>query len=81
MTTLSMLVTENTEIAEINMHGNSPQRPGMRGNHTRSWSGNKQNVFQVPENIDVAGFSGFLFFTCCKMATSNAFCIYRLLGQ
>ena len=41
LTTLSRLITENTEIIEIKTHENSPQRPDIRGNHSGTWSGSK----------------------------------------
>ena len=41
LTTLSRLITENTEITEIKVHENSSQRPDLRGSHSGTWSGNK----------------------------------------
>ena len=45
LTTLSRLITENTEIREIKAHENTSQRPNRRGNHSGTWSGNNLNVF------------------------------------
>ena len=40
LTTLSRLITENTEIIEIKMHENRPYRPHIRSNQSGTWSGN-----------------------------------------
>lgn len=47
LTTLSWLITENTEITEIKVHETGSQRPYRRGNHSGTWSGNN-TTFQKP---------------------------------
>ena len=48
LTTLSRLITENTENTEIKVHQNSPQRPDIRSNQLGTWSGNNTNVLGQP---------------------------------
>ena len=66
LTTLSKLITENTEIIEIKVHQNRPQRPDIRGNHSGTWNRNN-HIFKNPLHCN-----GFLFY---RQHSGNTFVI------